>query len=388
MIVPRKLGALIDRCLAKDRAQRPESAQVLAEQLATSIEQRRESPAALRAFVKRHGRLDGSGTLVVAITLLPASVLASFWGGNVAGFSTMVVGATLPAGIYLVDVARRLLKQGFAHQDLAPAYATELERAREEIVLERRLKPPSFVERWIAPFSRITGALAAAGISASLLFGITMAQIVVPWVIPIFSASIFSGLAALGLAQRRRDVETEFWSKLWLGRVGRGIFAIARRFVGASAPASAMTHRATELSLGLAAEQLFDALPKATRAALGDLPGILKRLQEDAQALRRRYDDLQEALAAAGEAAASPEYADVRLSRDELHARLGDAVSALETIRLNLLRLHAGSTTVQSLTTHLGIAAEVSAQVERLVAAHEEVERGLRFPREIATTPV
>jgi len=74
--------------------------------------------------------------------------------------------------------------------------------------------------------------------------------------------------------------------------------------------------------------------------------------------------------------------------RDVLHAKLGDAVGALETIRLNLLRLHAGATTVESVTTHLGLAAEVSEEIERLIAAHGEVERTLKFPRTPATTPV
>ena len=37
----------------------------------------------------------------------------------------------------------------------------------------------------------------------------------------------------------------------------------------------------------------------------------------------------------------------LRAERDIVHARLGEAVGALETIRLNLLRLHAGSATVE-----------------------------------------
>jgi hypothetical protein len=50
--------------------------------------------------------------------------------------------------------------------------------------------------------------------------------------------------------------------------------------------------------------------------------------------------------------------------------------------------LHAGSGTVEGLTTHIGLAAEVSAEVERMLAAQEEVERGLSFPRETAATSV
>ena len=149
-----------------------------------------------------------------------------------------------------------------------------------------------------------------------------------------------------------------------------------------------MTHRATELSLGMAAEQLYESLPKESQRALGDLPGVLKRLQVDAQLLRRHYDELQEALGEAGAAATSDEYAGVRETRDTVHAKLRETVGALETIRLDLLRLHAGSTTVEGLTTNLGLAAEVSREVERLIAAHEDIERGLRFPRAIETTPV
>jgi hypothetical protein len=106
-------------------------------------------------------------------------------------------------------------------------------------------------------------------------------------------------------------------------------------------------------SLGMAAEQLFDSLPKESRKALGDLPALLARLQSDAQRLRKRYDDLQDALADAGDAASSAEYADVCEVRDAIHAQLREAVGALEMIRLNLLRLHAGSVTIEGLTTQI-----------------------------------
>jgi hypothetical protein len=73
--------------------------------------------------------------------------------------------------------------------------------------------------------------------------------------------------------------------------------------------------------------------------------------------------------------------------RDEVQARLGEAVGTLETLRLGLLRLHAGSATVEGFTTHLDVAAEVSQQVQRLIAAESDVERALRFPAEAAITP-
>nr|MBA3673029.1 hypothetical protein [Gemmatimonadaceae bacterium] len=58
------------------------------------------------------------------------------------------------------------------------------------------------------------------------------------------------------------------------------------------------------------------------------------------------------------------------------------------TIRLNLLRLHAGSASVEGLTTHIEAASEVSREVERLIAAREEVDARLVYPRPVEATPV
>ena len=384
LTVPRKLATLVDRCLAKDPNHRPASAQALAEQLGVALEQRRELPTALRAFVKRQCRLNGAGTLIAGITLLPTSVGVAALFGLYAGFGTLFLGLTAAPLAYFVGAARRLMIMGFAHQDLGPAFKGEIEQSLEELSIERYLGP-STPERWLPRIATVTGA--AFGVSllwvwligGSEAFAITMGLSG-----PVTLLALISFLALRG---QRRDVDTEFWAKVWMGRIGKFVFSIAKKFLGKGVRQSAMTHRATELSLGLAAEQLYESLPKETRLALGDLPTLLKRLQGDAQSLRKRHDELQEALGDVGDDR-SPEYAEVRALRDSIHEKLGDAVAALETIRLNLLRLHAGSATVEGLTTHLGLAAEVSEEVERLIAAHDEVERSIKFPRLPASTPV
>jgi hypothetical protein len=70
--------------------------------------------------------------------------------------------------------------------------------------------------------------------------------------------------------------------------------------------------------------------------------------------------------------------ADLEAERELVQRRLSDAVKALETIRLNLLRLRAGSGSVQSLTTDLGLAREVAQEIGRLLAAEREVDEALR----------
>ncbi len=387
LTVPRKLAALVDRCLAKEPGQRPESAQALAEQLGLALEQRRELPAALRAFVKRYGRLDGGGTLIAAFLLLTGSTFVSALFGGTAGFATLLLGSTFGPLSYLVGAARRLTMLGFSHQDLGPAFQGEIEQAREELTVERQARA-SMLERGLA-FAAKAGA-GALGVCLLLAYFLPRGwdDAMALSTVLAGSAGLLSTIGYLALLQRRRDVDTEFWARVWMGKIGRFAFSIARKLLGNRAPEPAMTHRATELSLGMAAEQLFDSLPKASRQSLGDLPGLLQRLQLDAQRLRQRYTELQEVLADAGDAATGERYLEIRTARDAVRAKLADAVGALETIRLSLLRLHAGSATVAGLTTHLGLAAEVSAGVERLISAQGEVERSLLLPRAVPLTPV
>ena len=384
--VPRKVALLVDRCLAKEPEHRPANADALAEQLGVALEQRRELPAALRAFVKRNGRLDGGASLLFPTALLLASTGVGAYFGGWAGWG-LFLGGMIGAPIgYFIHAARRFSMLGFAHDDLAPAFKSELEQSREELAVEQR-REPSVFEKGLGKVAFTTVPLAL--VSLASMIGIQLvnwgsdpvtianyrfAVNALEFTLAIFGPVATATSVAYGMSiSRRRDVDTEFWNKLWMGRMGKFAFGVARKLIGNRTVNSAITHRATELSLGMAAEQLFDTLPRETRSALGDLPAVLKRLQDDAQALRRHHDALQDALNDAGDASASPAYAEVRTTRDEIKAKLGDAVGALETIRLNLLRLHAGSGTVEGLTTHIGLAAEVSEEVERLLAAKAEM---------------
>jgi len=330
---------------------------------------------------------------------------ANVTSGVVAGVGTLFLTYTVLPFAYLTNSARRLAKLGFSHKDIEPAFHAELERAKEELATTKQAPAaPTLRERWLFRISRISWALTALGVFLAFnpgigrLIGPTLARVLGNFVAAFLLdgglilvpgiAGVFGLIWAIAVKQERTDVDGEFWASVWRTRLGRFAFALGRKLLAEGARGSAMTHRATELSLGLAAEQLFENLPKDARQQLGDIPALLERLQQDAQELRRRRDDIQVALDEAGEAAAGAGYADVREVRDELHVKLGETVSALETIRLNLLRLHAGSLSVQSVTTHLGIAAEVSEEVERLIAAHGEVASLLKFPRAPATTPV
>ena len=69
---------------------------------------------------------------------------------------------------------------------------------------------------------------------------------------------------------------------------------------------------------------------------------------------------------------------DLERARDGAQARLQDAVASLETIRLGLLRLHAGSGTVGGITQDLTNAIEIAGDIERLLEGRSEVELALK----------
>jgi serine/threonine-protein kinase len=409
--VPRKLAAIIDRCLSKAPSDRPANGQVLAEQLSVALEERRELPAALRSFLKV-ARLDSRGTLAGAVAALAVSAIGASLFGSVAGWATLIASATVLPVASWIAAARTLLLNGFDHADVQPALNAVALQAREQRAdMTPRASSTERALRWYA----IVAVPGAAALNWALTWGPsieaykdfanrpfsrfalhflqrlwqtydlwTITQVYLP---TILGSGILAGAAAVALAMGRREVDSVFWSKLWSGRFGRLVFGVARKLVGKSVRRVAVTHRATELSLAVAAEQLYAHLPKATRGALSDLPVALQRLRDAAQVLRKEIDRLQDALNDAGGAAMSEDFASIRETRDELLGRHREAVAELETIRLGLLRLHAGSASLESITTHLKLADEVSEHVERLIVARGDVEQSLRFPRAEVPSP-
>ena len=180
------------------------------------------------------------------------------------------------------------------------------------------------------------------------------------------------------------------WARFWESRVGRWLFKLAG-FRLKELPAPTTGYRPTEMAIGMAAERLFDELPKEVRRELKELPAVVQRLEHQAQAMRQRIEELN---SLSSEAAAGASGSDRAVQRDHLpedlerarnaaQTSLKDAVTALETIRLGLLRMHAGTGAVEGITQNLTEAGEIAADLERLLEGQAEVERVLQGPVEI-----
>jgi hypothetical protein len=396
--LPSRMAQTVERCLAKRPSHRPKSAEAVADELGAVLEQRRELPVALRAFVKRSGRLDGPGVLLYPLLLVGGTALLVS-----SGLAAPVAAGILVGGLILVPLgalvrrARRLLKLGFGHADLKPAFEAESERQAEERGLDSAGEA-SFTERAL----RTISALGWLSLVAGFAFGLNADLIFPEFAILMMRIGAVVGptalLTSLTMLQQRRDVDVEFYERLWAGPFGQAVFRQAQRLTRRPLLPASATHRPTELSVGMAAEQLFEDLPKETRQQLGDLPDVIHRLEADARRLRGRHEALAEAAARAGardvleggegEGTSTDLIAGrrdaaldaVERERDEVRARLSRTVAALETIRLSLLRLHAGSGTVESVTTDLGLAFEAAKDVDRLLEARREVDAALGDP--------
>jgi serine/threonine-protein kinase len=389
--VPSKLGHAVDRCLAKDPAQRFPKAEDLADAVAVMLEARRELPPPMRVFIRRSREVSQlvGGVVFLELLFSVEGLVFSVIEQARAADIFMVLGV-VGALVALVPVwpviaqARALLKAGYGRGELIVAWKAEIERQREERAFEFGRTAPwgERITRWIASIGLLSGAAGLWGadswrhtsMTAILAVGVG------------FTAAVFSFLRY----ERRTDLGGRLMAKFWNSRLGRWAFKLAGLKLSPSAIAAPATHRPTELALGMAVDALFEALPKPARQQLQDLPAVVRGLETDAMKMRQRVNELNDAVAkieAGNRAGPTPDGLssrreaidkDIRAARDVAKRRLADAVTALEGIRLNLLRLTAGAGSVDSLTADLAAAKEVSEGVGRLLEGHREIERDLR----------
>ena len=138
----------------------------------------------------------------------------------------------------------------------------------------------------------------------------------------------------------------------------------------------------------MSVESLFEALPKDMRQTLGTVLAVVRALQERAHHAREHMASLDSALAAAEREPARGDETvrekqgdltrDIRAARSRAEARFSELVTALETIRLDLLRLRAGVGTLESITVDLAAADAVGRETDRLVAGRREVDDFIR----------
>jgi hypothetical protein len=137
----------------------------------------------------------------------------------------------------------------------------------------------------------------------------------------------------------------------------------------------------TEVALGRALDTLFESLPRATRRELKDVPATVRRLEDDARKLREAVDALDEAVASAQRAGQQAHVAQLQRERELATERLANTVTALETIRLGLLRLQIGAAPVASVTEAIAAATRLGREMEIAAEASRDVSAAIKRQR-------
>ena len=381
--VPKKLGDLVDRCLRKDRAQRTDSAADLADRLGVALEERRAAPVPVRHFVetlKRRSVRDPALVALLAVMFGP-SLAYSLVAGVPLGLARIALVIVVVSAVSAVPVTgvlarmRRVLRAGYGRDEVLQALRADVDHQREELAYlygeeysddARRLRRLSY------------GALGTALAGAA-----GIAALAIPPVLPAYlgvTALAASGVVAGVRAERRSDRKARGRLKFWNGRVGKWLFRVAGIWLKRTVlPSTALTARPTELAVGAAVVSLYKSLSPEAQRALPDLRRTVDGLEQDAQRMRGLIDECDAVLETLATSVASGDGTEramrVRSVREQAAGRMQQAVAALETLRVDVLRLTAGTVALDAVTTRIGTAREVAADIERLLAAREEVDR-------------
>jgi serine/threonine-protein kinase len=395
--LPPALGAAIDRCLARDAAGRFADGETLAEALTPALEARPAMPPTLRAWLGARNPLlvpymawsglFGTLTLVNLVVWLagqrpdgPADIVL---------LAAITAAPLLPVVGFHLNQALRQFRGGHTLGDLQ----TALEIGRRD-----RAETEAIVRVEEEPLTHRVLRLATVGSATwlAVTFVLILSEVVherelgaVLMVVPMLTTLVLGAVSnALDVqfipTPIRKRWQTGIRERLWNSRVGEWL---ARR-LGAperSKLAGASAFRATEAMLGVAAAELFAALPKEYREHLEELPAIVAALEAHAAEARAEIEVVA-ALVPSGSAEAEV----LATRKNAAAAHLAESVAALEKIRLDLLRLHAGSVDLSPLTTLMDAARLIGEDVSRLAEAEREVEDALgrRLGARRTPTPV
>ena len=344
--VPGDFARAIERCLAKIPADRFQTSDELARLLEPSTDR---MAAPIASFV-RDMEVAGGEIGLAASGLVSSAFMASVasshlipTGGLGSPISTTVAfvlflgaGATT-AGLlavrlgYVIGRIRRLLAAGYKYSAVQPALSS--------MHVEPALPSAKTAGASATRFARVVGTLVSIAITRAGN----------GWT-PLLGAA--GAIALPTMALRELWNQKDVWPRALAGRFGRMLFRVASLRLGATAENPAIGEP-TVAAIGSGANKLFHALPESVQAEYAHVPGMIEQL---------------EGVAIAGRSAADP----------GARRRYEAAVSALESVRLDLLRMHAGMPARGDLTGNIEAARRLGADIDTRLAAEAEIDQALR----------
>ncbi len=370
--LPAPLAHAIERCLAKAPEDRFPSGEELAAALGSTLPVLATTPApvarAARDLHELGTDMGGYGSVILLVVVsevvfqfLPSTGWAALGDVFLSLFRIGIgFGMVSLAGMRKVTAFRAIrdaIQRGYGYEDIRAALLGTDEE-REPVTVRAKVASAT---GWLLAFATATLAWLWTGKSGNDWNGVI--QVIADL------AVVFIPLSAGRWAAARLTAPTKkgpsLWDRWWAGRLGRWMVRLAGGRESRVLPAA---NEPTEVALGRAADALFAALPAANQRELAELPGLIRQLENDVQGLRRQEAALTRALA---EAAGRVDLVkDLEAARRLGSTKLATALSALENLRIDLLRISAGQAAGPGLTEHL----EAARRLGREVDARMEIE--------------
>jgi serine/threonine-protein kinase len=374
--IPTDLARALDRCLAKSPADRWPTGEALADAISDATPDPRVVPAPIRVWISKGTWMGPAAAfwyLLLVATLFNSEGMS--WGSLVAWLLPLI--AYLLAAVPLL---RRAFAAGYGYEDLIAGLNQDMADKREERLFDVGQEPPILFRliRWITLGSY--AAFAALFVSVVLLPPALSPQAffdalapAIGWVIATAVVGTGFGLMFPGRRLGADDLWGDLRLRFWEGPLGRSLVRFGSVGVQ-TGPRAIDAHRPTELAIGMAAIDLLKSLPRDLRQRFKGLPRMVATLEREAQELRARLGRLEASAAAVIGPSGQVDHPDRARLTDELTAaraqtqkRLSAVLAALESIRLDLLRLSAGVGDPESLTRAMALAQQVGDDVDALL---------------------
>jgi serine/threonine-protein kinase len=399
--VSRRLRDAIAACLAKDPDARPASAAAWHAMLTRTAEPVTIAPP-LHNWFARWGRIRPVYALAAPVLAAQTWLLIQgyFHSGvrmllTAALIGTAATLTAIPLVMQLVFEAielRRLRQSGYGVDDIRAAFP----HWQAEAVRQRRDEGMAPLPGRVISDLTMVGAAAIALTFLVIWPNLHVSATELPYVrtalIGILSPVYLGTLTGVGigfLVPGHRASPTGLLARLkqrfWNSRFARLIVTLSSLGQRHRLIATATLHRNTEMVLGLAVDDLWQAVTADTRAELGDVPALAHTLQAGAVELRELIDRLRDSERTLRDD--DPMLADLAAAREPLEQQHRRTVAALERVRLQLLRLLASHHHTADLTAELVAARAVESDLATQAAAHGAVRRMLRRPA-AAFTPI
>ncbi len=404
----RRLIEAIEACLAKDPDARPIDPPAFLARL-ERVPEPVAIAAPLRHWFTRWERIRPIYAMATPILALQTWLLIFAYQYEqstalltAALISTVLTLTAIPVGAHLFFEAlslRQLKRFGFGIDDIRAAYPHRLEEVRQE---RRREGIPPLPGRVVFDLT-VIGAIV---LIITFLFiypnidnwyawrneAIYVKNAILSLASNVYMATLIGvgiGFASPGF---RLEAGGRFWrtmERFWRSPLARGVARLAAIGQRQNLGSGSTLHRNTELVLGLAVDDLWRNLPSDLRLDLGDVPALAHTLQASAAETRGLIERLHES-----ERELDADGVDLpRLvaTREALETRHKETVTALERLRLELLRLLASKQRTAGLTEQVAIARSLESSLLREVAGHREVRqllgRAHRRHRSLTPTP-